>query len=155
MALAGLYALVTAALLRDEDLRAKMIRYSARWLVPAFLLLPIGGLWYFAVIPRTRASCCRRRPSAAGVPPRERGLCGAHLRLRLFGAALQPRRFSLATALVLLTMGLAVIGSSEFVREAIRKPYIIYDYMYANSIRWRIRRRFRPKERWPAASGPR
>ncbi len=26
-------------------------------------------------------------------------------------------------------------GSSEWVREAIRKPYIIYDYMYANSIR--------------------
>jgi mono/diheme cytochrome c family protein len=53
----------------------------------------------------------------------------------VFGAALQPRRFSLAAALVLLTFGLAVTGSSEFVREAIRKPYIIYDYMYANSIR--------------------
>ena len=32
-------------------------------------------------------------------------------------------------------MGLAVTGSSEFVREAVRKPYIIYDYMYSNSIR--------------------
>jgi len=26
------------------------------------------------------------------------------------------------------------MGSFEFIREAIRKPYIIYDYMYANSI---------------------
>ena len=83
IALAGLYALMTAALQRDEDLRAKMIRYAARWLVPAFLLLPIGG----TLVPRGHPQRCARAvaggvPRAAGVPPRERGHLGTHLRLR-------------------------------------------------------------------------
>ena len=136
VALAGLYALVTAALLRDEDLRANMISYSARWLVPAFLLLPIGGLWYFAAIPEEA-----RELLQAGYPVLllflmgSVGISALIFAYGVFGAALQPRRFSLATAFVLLTLGLAVTGSSEWVREAVRKPYIIYDYMYANSIR--------------------
>jgi len=136
VALAGLYALMTAALMRDEDLRANMIRYSARWLVPAFLLLPIGGVWYFTAIPEEA-----RELLQAGYPVLlvfllgSVGISALIFAYGVFGAALQPRRFSLATAFVLLTLGLAVTGSSEFVREAIRKPYIIYDYMYANSIR--------------------
>jgi cytochrome c553 len=136
VALAGLYALVTAALMRDEDLRANMIRYSARWLVPAFLLLPIGGLWYLAAIPTDA-----RELLQAGYPVLlvfllgSVGISALIFAYGVFGAALQPRRFSLATAFVLLTLGLAVTGSSEWVREAVRKPYIIYDYMYANSIR--------------------
>lgn len=136
LALAGLYALATAALLRDEDLRANMIRYSARWLVPAFLLLPVGGLWYFAAIPDEA-----RELLQAGYPVLllfvilSVAISALIFAYGVFGATLQPRRFSLAAALVLLTLGLAVTGSSEWVREAIRKPYIIYDYMYANSIR--------------------
>ncbi|MDP2948273.1 MAG: cytochrome ubiquinol oxidase subunit I [Chloroflexota bacterium] len=136
VALAGLYAFVTAALLREEDLRANMIRYSARWLVPAFLLLPMGGLWYFAVIPQDA-----RELSLGGAPvvmvflALSVGLSALIFAYGTFGTAIEPRRFSLAAALVLLAMGLAVTGSSEWVREAIRKPYIIYDYMYANSIR--------------------
>jgi cytochrome bd-type quinol oxidase subunit 1 len=136
VALAGLFALVTAALLREEDLRANMIRYSARWLVPAFLLLPIGGLWYFAVIPgNARDLTLGGAPVVMVFLMLSVSLAALIFAYGVFGTAFQPRRFSLATALVLLAMGLAVVGSSEFVREAIRKPYIIYDYMYSNSIR--------------------
>jgi mono/diheme cytochrome c family protein len=136
VALAGLYALATAARSQDEELRANMIQYSARWLVPAFVLLPIGGLWYIAVIPSDA-----RELLQAGYPVLlvfllgSVGLSALIFAYGWFGAALQPRRFSFATALVLLTLGLAVTGSSEWVREAVRKPYIISDYMYANSIR--------------------
>ena len=136
VALAGLFAFVTAALLREEDLRANMIRYSARWLVPAFLLLPIGGLWYFAVIPGdARDLALGGAPVVMVFLMLSVSLAALIFAYGVFGTALQPRRFSLATAFVLLAMGLAVVGSSEFVREAIRKPYIIHDYMYSNSIR--------------------
>ena len=136
VALAGLYALVTASLLRDENLRTKMLRYSARWLVPAFLLMPIGALWYFAVIPQA----AREQVLGGAAVVQIFLLLSVSLAALIFAygtlsATFQPRRFSLATAFVLLAMGLAVVGSSEFVREAIRKPYIIYDYMYSNSIR--------------------
>ncbi len=136
IALAGLFAFITAVLMREEDLRTNMLRYSARWLVPAFLIIPIGALWYFAVIP----SVAREQVIGSAAVVQIFLLASVALSALIFiygilGAGFQPRRFSVTTAFVLLAMGLAVVGSSEFVREAIRKPYIIYNYMYSNSIR--------------------
>jgi cytochrome c553 len=45
-----------------------------------------------------------------------------------------PRQTSFAFALGLLVIGFMVTAVTEWVREAVRKPYIIYEYMYSNSI---------------------
>jgi cytochrome bd-type quinol oxidase subunit 1 len=136
IALAGLYALVTASLLKEEDLRANMIRYSARWLVPAFLLMPIGGLWYFLEVPSlARDLILGATPLVLFFTVLSIALSGLIFAFAFLGGQAQPARFSLISALVILGMGLAVTGTSEWVREAVRKPYIIYDYMYSNSIR--------------------
>jgi len=135
IALAGLYALVTASLLKEEDLRANMIRYSARWLVPAFLLMPIGGLWYFLEVPGlARDLIMGATPLVLFFTFLSVALSGLIFAFAFLGGHVQPARFSLISALVILGMGLAVTGTSEWVREAVRKPYIIYDYMYSNSI---------------------
>jgi cytochrome c553 len=135
IALAGLYALVTASLLKEEDLRANMIRYSARWLVPAFLLMPIGGLWYFLEVPElARDLIMGTTPLVLFFTVLSIALSGLIFAFAFLGGHVQPARFSLISALVILSMGLAVTGTSEWVREAVRKPYIIYDYMYSNSI---------------------
>lgn len=135
IALAGLYALVTASLLKEEDLRANMIRYSARWLVPAFLLMPIGGIWYFLEVPElARDLIMGATPLVLFFTVLSIALSGLIFAFAFLGGHVQPARFSLISALVILGMGLAVTGTSEWVREAVRKPYIIYDYMYSNSI---------------------
>jgi len=135
IALAGLYALVTASLLKEEDLRANMIRYSARWLVPAFLLMPIGGIWYFLEVPElARDLIMGATPLVLFFTFLSIALSGLIFAFAFLGGHVQPARFSLISALVILGMGLAVTGTSEWVREAVRKPYIIYDYMYSNSI---------------------
>ena len=36
---------------------------------------------------------------------------------------------------VMVLLGLSVTGVTEWVREAVRKPYVIYGYMYSNGIR--------------------
>jgi cytochrome bd-type quinol oxidase subunit 1 len=136
IALAGLYALVTASLLKEEDLRANLIRYSARWLVPAYLLLPIGGIWYFLEVPDlARDLIMGATPLVLVFTLLSIALAGLIFGFAFVGGHVQPARFSLISALVILGMGLAVTGTSEWVREAVRKPYIIYDYMYSNSIR--------------------
>lgn len=136
IALAGLYALVTASLLKQEGLRANMIRYSARWLVPAFLLMPIGGIWYFLEMPElARDLIMGATPLVLVFTLLSIGLSGLIFAFAFLGGHVQPARFSLISALVILGMGLAVTGTSEWVREAVRKPYIIYNYMYSNSIR--------------------
>jgi mono/diheme cytochrome c family protein len=41
----------------------------------------------------------------------------------------------LSFALLLAVLALSTTGVTEWVREAVRKPFIIYDYMYANNLR--------------------
>ena len=52
-----------------------------------------------------------------------------------FGAYRNPRHFNLTFAFVIAVMALSTTGVTEWVREAVRKPFIIYDYMYANTLR--------------------
>jgi hypothetical protein len=52
-----------------------------------------------------------------------------------FGPYQRPRHFNLVFAFLLAVLALATTGVTEWVREAVRKPYIIYGYMYANSLR--------------------
>ena len=40
----------------------------------------------------------------------------------------------LAFSLLVALVALGAMGSFEFVREAIRKPYVISNYLYANSL---------------------
>jgi mono/diheme cytochrome c family protein len=39
-----------------------------------------------------------------------------------------------AVTAVIVALGLGATGATEWVREAIRKPYVIYNYMYSNAI---------------------
>jgi mono/diheme cytochrome c family protein len=45
-----------------------------------------------------------------------------------------PSRLHLAFSLLVALVALGTFGSFEFVREAIRKPYVIGNYLYANSL---------------------
>jgi hypothetical protein len=46
----------------------------------------------------------------------------------------RPQFSNVLLAGVLALLGLGVTGVTEWVREAVRKPYIIYGYMYSNGI---------------------
>jgi mono/diheme cytochrome c family protein len=47
----------------------------------------------------------------------------------------KPKRAPLFAAIVMVIGASALIGEFERVREFVRKPYIIYGYMYANGVR--------------------
>jgi mono/diheme cytochrome c family protein len=49
-------------------------------------------------------------------------------------ALIKPARMHLAFSLLIALVALGAMGSFEFVRESIRKPYVIGDYLYANSV---------------------
>ena len=46
-----------------------------------------------------------------------------------------PRYFNLTFAFLIAVLALSTTGVTEWVREAVRKPYIVYGYMYANTLR--------------------
>jgi hypothetical protein len=136
VALGGLYALVTGSLLADQGLRERVIRYSALWVRWAFVVIPLAGVWFLFAAP-TRA---RDLPVGGSAVVQIFLILTLAFSLFIFafthlGAYWGARRFGLPMALVLLSMAFLVVGTGEWVREAVRKPYVIGNYMYSNSVR--------------------
>jgi cytochrome bd-type quinol oxidase subunit 1 len=136
IALVSLYTLFGASLLKDDRLREKMIRYNAKWLLPAFALMPAALIWYIDVLPeKARFVALGGAPVVMMFTAASVGLSVLIVVFTWLGAYSNPRQFSPAFAGLLLLMGFVATGTTEWVREAARKPYIIYRYMYSNSIR--------------------
>ncbi len=136
VALAGVYALLTAAALRDVGLRVEVIQYAAKWVLVGALVLPLAGLWYIASLPPMA------REISMGAAPAVTIFAGLSIFFSAlvviftyFGPFQHPRYFNLTFAFVIAVLALSTTGVTEWVREAVRKPYIIYNYMYANTLR--------------------
>jgi mono/diheme cytochrome c family protein len=134
-ALAGLYALLTASLLKRGELRLKLVRYASRWLAPAFFVLPLAGIWYVSQIPPLAREMSMGSAAAVTI------FAGLSILFSIiifafvfFGPFKYPEYVHFPYAVIFLIMGLLVTGVTEWVREAVRKPYIIYDYMYSNGL---------------------
>ena len=133
--LAGLYALISASLLTDARLKEKVVRYSAKWVLAGSAVLPFGALWYISQLPdQAREISMGGAPTVTIFAGASVLFSGVVVAATLFGPYLFPRQFHVTFAFMLAGVGLATTGVTEWVREAVRKPYIIRDYMYSNAI---------------------
>ncbi|MFP4658421.1 MAG: c-type cytochrome, partial [Desulfonatronovibrionaceae bacterium] len=132
---ASIFALVTASFLKEDKTRQTMMRYAVKWMPLPFILMLASGFWYLqAVPPETREIVLK-------VSPEMRTYIDWFLYLSpvLFAAVLAmsirlPKGLQRTATLILLVLGLMYMGSFEFIREGARRPYLVYDYMYSNSI---------------------
>jgi len=136
VALAGVYGLVTASTLRDIALRTEVVRYAAKWVLVGTLIIPLAGVWYISTLPPLA------REISMGAAPAVTIFAGLSIffsalvvTFTYFGPYQHPRYFNLTSAFVIAVLALSTTGVTEWVREAVRKPYIIYNYMYANTLR--------------------
>ncbi len=136
VALAGVYGLVTASAMRDVALRLEIVRYAAKWVLAGTLVIPLAGVWYISTLPLLA------REISMGAAPAVTIFAGLSIFFSVlvvaftyFGPYQHPRYFNLTFAFVIAVLALSTTGVTEWVREAVRKPYIIYDYMYANTLR--------------------
>lgn len=114
---------------RDE--RHQIITEGGRWLVPLALMLPVS-LWYFSGVPEE----ARNLLAGKAVPMMLFFIFGMTASTLIgfyayFGLILKRRYINLETAILLGMIAFIATGSMEFVREGIRKPYVIYGYMYS------------------------
>jgi mono/diheme cytochrome c family protein len=134
LALAGIYALITASVQKDSALKARLVRWSALWIVPSLAVLPALGWWYIRRIP---ADVWANARGAMPTGTRFAMLAVVFLAVTLALALLtliRPGRMHLAFSLLVALVALGAMGSFEFVRESIRLPYVISNYLYANSL---------------------
>ena len=102
--------------------------------MPGLAVLPALGWWYIRWIPTEVWTSARGpMPTATHYALFAVILLGVTFALALL-TLLRPGRMHLAFSLLVALVALGAMGSFEFVRESIRKPYVIAKYLYANSL---------------------
>ncbi|QJB56300.1 cytochrome ubiquinol oxidase subunit I [Pseudodesulfovibrio sp. zrk46] len=134
-ACAGLFGFVTATRIADEDTRHMVVRHCSGWTILGVLATMATGWWYVAALPPEQYEM---------IMFKSHRVAGFMTWFWVFGVATllgglalafrMPRAMSFPLALVVLIAGQGLFGSFEFIRESGRKPYLIWDYVYSNSI---------------------
>lgn len=132
---AACYGYLSAAFTADQAVREKMTRFSAIFGMLAFLAAIPAGLWYLSALPeQAHALVLGKSPTIQAVlPPTAVGLAGIFF--ILLGAGIIRPAYNLKpVAFLALACGLVFMGGFEWVREAARRPYVINEVIYSNSI---------------------
>lgn len=140
--LAALYVFLHAAWTfrhadRSEEesrLLEKVVRRMSKPLIFGAMTMALGvGLWFMTLSPRIILSL--ERAAALNILLAIFfGLCGLMTVLIFFGPMLNPRSINLGFAVCLFVFGLTALATAEFVREAVRKPWIVDQVVLGNQI---------------------
>lgn len=139
----GLFGIIVATTIRDdESFKERIIRFSARWVIPAAILIPFMLLWYWSTLPENTVALVKG--GAVGVAGGRLEAITRYFWLALISGflviagtllvTLRPRAVTTMGAIALfLIVQLGIMGA-EFFREMARKPYVIYDVLYSNGL---------------------
>lgn len=125
----------------DRELRHRAVRVISVWSLVWLPLAAAGALWYWRVIPEWMEL---NVPIALGTQRFATwydqlivvlAVMVVTVTVVAVVGATMPRRMPGVALLAPFAMTLVLLGSFERVREFIRKPYVIGDYMYANGLR--------------------
>jgi mono/diheme cytochrome c family protein len=133
--LAGLYAMLVAAREPDREFRGRLVRYNAAWALAGLVIMVPSWLWFRAAVPAALAGevASRLTLPAASLTAGMRFLLALTVLVVVFGL-LVPRRMSLPVALAGMVLGLGFFSGYEFMRESMRKPWVIHGFMYGNAV---------------------
>jgi mono/diheme cytochrome c family protein/cytochrome bd-type quinol oxidase subunit 1 len=133
--LAGIYALAVAAFLKPDKAKASLIRYNAVWAVVGLVIMAPTYRWYFNSIPETiRTAAIEKMPTVISRISEGWWLGMALTAVVILFGLIIPRWYYWLVGVVVMALGLVVFGEYEWMREAIRKPYVIHGYMYGNAV---------------------
>lgn len=156
--LAGVYALFTSMWLASPELRRKLWRWATLgWVLPMAVGLPLALLWFFPAAERggvpvaamfgARSSSVAdllaslAAPAPSGHPIAQLalrvaiGAVTATFALTLLMVVIRKDRFARIGAGVLMVAALLSVGGAEWVREDLRKPFVIGAHMFVNGVR--------------------
>ncbi|WP_461201194.1 c-type cytochrome [Anoxybacillus sp. TBDG-1] len=131
----SLFTIFVRIFVKDEDVRLPLFRIFSVWGAISLPATFIFGLWYLKSIPEQAAKLI---VWSTGLPEQTFNV----LNFIAFGLivvflswlVIRPKKLPAVLALAMFISAIGFIGEFEVVRESIRKPYIIYNYMYVNGI---------------------
>jgi mono/diheme cytochrome c family protein len=118
----------------ERSQREHIIAWGARFLLP-LALMPVLAVWYFSSLPESARSLVL----GGAVAMTFFFLFGVVMSFliamyALFGMLRRARDVNFETALLMAAIAFIATGSMEFVREGMRKPYVLHGVMYSNGI---------------------
>ena len=132
--LAGLFSLTVAAAQPAHERKASLIRYNAIWALLGLIVITPSFYWFFASIPAAIRDTASQIMPFVTARIDQMYWYGLGLAVLVLFGLLVPKRFMTFVGVVAMLLGFIWFGQFEWMREAIRKPYIIYGYMYGNAL---------------------
>jgi mono/diheme cytochrome c family protein/cytochrome bd-type quinol oxidase subunit 1 len=134
--LAGLFGLWTATRSDASGHRAWLQRYSALWALIGIALAALSTLWWWRNVPEAARLLTRGNMPIATVVTHWTPIAVAVLAaVIVVGPLLMPRRSGRPVTVLILAIALVCFGLGEWVREGVRKPWIVTDYLYVHGLR--------------------
>ncbi|HWR14214.1 MAG TPA: c-type cytochrome [Terriglobales bacterium] len=135
VALAGVFGLITAMELSSPT-REKVIRWAGQWLILGLVLTPIAGFWYFLKFPTFSEDYIAGFLPAAQHTVRLGVTCTLFaLLLTIIFAIAKPQWMKRPVMTLLFLACFGTLATGEYLREYVRKPWVINNYIYANDLR--------------------
>ncbi len=136
LVLAGVYVTLHAAIVLKEDkdrLRRVIVERLGQFIIFGSVLVAIGVVWGYTELPES-AKMSLFRAAALNIFCGLGAAAGAMMLLMLGLMIWKPRWLTPITGVAMFGMALAAMGCGEFVREGIRKPYVVYDVVLGNQV---------------------
>lgn len=133
--LSSLYVYLHASLVAKESGLCHLIEQrSTRPALLGAVLITLGGILWFAMLPDSARAILEGAAPLNILAALLFALTVVVFFLLYFGPLRNPGWLSPGFAGALLLFGFAAFSTGEFIREAVRKPYIIYNVVLSNQI---------------------
>ena len=125
----------------DKEAKARLIKFLAAIMLITVPISAIFGYWYYTEIPAAALSMIPTAVMTRAFEDRFDLMylmaigVGASIIVTTIIAYFSPKRMPYLAASLMVAGFLVLWGYEERVREFIRKPFLIYNYMYSNGIR--------------------
>jgi cytochrome d ubiquinol oxidase subunit I len=133
--LASLYVYLHAALrIKDESLRFLVGRRSARPALLGAILIILGGLGWYTFLPASARAALIAASALNVLMLLIFAVTGIVFVMLFLGPYRNPGWLNPGFAILFFGLGLAAVSTGEFIREAVRKPYIVYNVVLGSQI---------------------
>ncbi len=133
--LTSLYVYLHASLTVKQDwLRDRIAARSARPALLGSILITVGGIGWYAYLPASAAAVLEGAAVLNVLVALIFAMTAAVFVLLYFGPYRNPGWLSPGFAIMLFLTGTAAFATGEFIREAVRKPYVVYNVVMSNQV---------------------
>lgn len=133
---AGVFGLITGAFRKVAAERQKILMYCAKWMYYPMFVLVLAGIYYTQIVPAESFGNLFHYNADGALWKNVLLVCSVLLFVLGFGTLFKmPKGVQRVGAFVLVLIAFGWMAGFEYMREIARKPYVLYENMYSNSIK--------------------